>query len=150
MEYCILVWNTYVQSPYYGVRPVFESIVDQHLLGILEPSVDLKPFGCRRERSTTRALVAMTHIWQTELHQGRVVRGVVLALFVDLRKAFDSVNHNILLHKLLDRKVPHCVIKWFFSLTRSKITTCFASVVVFEWCYAAGFLAWFAYFPGFD
>jgi len=36
-------------------------------------------------------------------------------LFVDFKKAFDLVNHNLLLHKLIDRKVPHCLIKWFFS-----------------------------------
>jgi len=93
------------------VAKVFESIIDPHLFAILEPSLDPEQFGCRRERSTTHALVAMTHTWQTELDQG----GVVRALFVDFRKAFDLVNHNILLHKLLDRKVPHCLIKWFFS-----------------------------------
>jgi len=82
-----------------------------NLLRILEPSLDPKQFGCRRERSTTHALVAMTHAWQTELDQG----GVVRALFVDCNKAFDSVNYNVLLHKLLDRKVPHRLIKWFFS-----------------------------------
>jgi len=41
--------------------------------------------------------------------------GAVRVLFVDFKKAFDLVNHNLLLHKLIDRKVPNCLIKWFFS-----------------------------------
>jgi len=93
------------------VAKVFESIIGHHLLQILEPSLDSKQFGCRRERSTTHALVAMTHAWLTELDQG----GVVRAPFADFKKAFDLENHNILLHKLLNKKVPHCLIKWFFS-----------------------------------
>ena len=35
------------------VAKVFESIIGHHLLQILEPSLDSKQFGCRRERSTT-------------------------------------------------------------------------------------------------
>ena len=93
---------------------VFESIIGQfYLLRIL---FNPKQFGFRRERFTIHALVAITHTWQTELDQGVVVR----ALLVDFRKAFDLVNHNILLHKLFDRKVPHCLIKWFFLDQRSQ------------------------------
>ena len=53
----------------------------------------------------------MTHAWQSTLDHG----GAVRVLFVDFLKAFDLVNHSLLLHKLIDRKVPHCLIKWFFS-----------------------------------
>ena len=37
------------------------------------------------------------------------------ALLVCFRKAFDLVNHNLLLRKLLNKNVPHCLIKRFFS-----------------------------------
>jgi len=70
----------------------------------MEPAFDLNQFGCRRQRSTTHALVAMTHAWQSALDRG----GAARALFVDFRKAFDSVNHNLLLRKLYSRNVPHC------------------------------------------
>ena len=80
---------------------------------ILESIVGLDPnqFGCRKHRSTTHTLVAMLHAWQSTLDRG----GAVRALLVDFKKAFDSVNHNLLLQKLRDRNVPHCLIKWFFS-----------------------------------
>ena len=51
------------------------------------------------------------HEWQSTLDRG----GAVRALFVDFKKAFDLVNHNLLLRKLLGSNVPHCLIKWFFS-----------------------------------
>jgi len=36
-------------------------------------------------------------------------------LFVDFTKAFDRVDHNILLTKLKDRGIPHCLVKGFHS-----------------------------------
>jgi len=44
----------------------------------------------------------MTHAWQSALDRGRAAR----ALFVDFKKEFDSVNHNLLLRKLYSRNVP--------------------------------------------
>jgi len=48
----------------------------------------------------------MLHAWQTTLDQGGVV---------DFKKAFDLVNHNLLLQKPLLSGVPHFLVKWFFS-----------------------------------
>ena len=61
--------------------------------------------------STTHALAAIIYAWQSALDRGQGVR----ALFVDFKKAFDLVNHNLLLNKLLAKNVPHCLIKWLFS-----------------------------------
>ena len=57
------------------------------------------------------ALVSILHSWCQTLDQ----KGSVHALFVDLSKAFDRVDHNIILTKLLHRGVPHSFVKWFYS-----------------------------------
>jgi len=42
-------------------------------------------------------------------------KGSVRALFVNFRKAFDIVNHNILFTKLKNFNTSHCLLKWFAS-----------------------------------
>ena len=32
-------------------------------------------------------------------------------VLVDFKKAVDSVNHNIILNKLYEKNIPHCLIK---------------------------------------
>jgi len=84
---------------------IFESIVGEWILTTLEPQFEPNQFGCRRGRSTT--LTAMLHAWQTTLDQC----GAVRAVLVDFKKAFDLVNHNLLLQKLLLSGVSHFLIK---------------------------------------
>ena len=62
-------------------------------------------------RSTLHALVSILHLWTTSLDAGQSVRTV----FVDFRKAFDLVDHNILLRKLQEKSVPKQLCKWFES-----------------------------------
>ena len=93
------------------VAKVLESFIGRWIQSVVEPLLDNKQFGCRLGRSTTHALMAIIHEWQSTLDRG----GAVRALFVDFKKAFDLVNHNLLPCKLLGSNVPHCLIKWFFS-----------------------------------
>ena len=72
------------------VGKVLEGIVKDWLIPSLDPG--RKPVGCRRGRSTTHALIAVQHKWMEILDD----RGSVRALFVDFRKAFDIINHNVL------------------------------------------------------
>jgi len=62
--------------------------------------------------STTHALIAILHTWMTALDShGSGVRSV----FVDFRKAFDLVDHNILFTKLLKYNIPNFLLLWFAS-----------------------------------
>jgi len=51
------------------------------------------------------------HHWCQTLDKGGSVRG----LFVDFSKAFDRVDHNVIVSKLIDRGAPHCLIRWICS-----------------------------------
>jgi len=91
--------------------------VPRHLICHLLQSVqfrvllvlDENQYGCRPGRSTTHALIAIQHKWLQTLDS----KGSVRVLFVDFRKAFDIVNHNVLFTKLKNFNVSHCLLKWF-------------------------------------
>ena len=90
---------------------VFEGFVWDWLTPYLEPYLDNNQFGCRPERSTTHALISVLHKWMATLDN----KGSVRAVFVDFRKAFDLVNHNILFRKLQNFNIPNCLLKWLGS-----------------------------------
>lgn len=70
----------------------------QRLCWYLEELIILYPlqFGFRDKCSTTYALVSITESIHQSIDNGEFGFGV----FIDLKKAFDTVNHTILLTKL--------------------------------------------------
>ena len=67
--------------------------------------------GFRQKHSCQTALVKLIDQWMTCIDQGDFVG----ALFVDFKKAFDLVDHSILLNKLSLYKIDQLSLKWFFS-----------------------------------
>ena len=56
----------------------------------------LNQFGFRLKHSTIHALINMTEIIRQSIDKNKFVAGI----FIDLQKAFDTVDHEILLQKL--------------------------------------------------
>ena len=52
--------------------------------------------GFRKNHSTQHCLMSMLEMWKNTLDKG----GYVSAIFMDLSKAFDTLNHNLLISKL--------------------------------------------------
>ena len=68
-------------------------------------------YGFRSKHSTTHALIDITENIRSALDDNKLACGI----FVDLQKAFDTVNHEILLEKLNYYGVRGTVNNWFKS-----------------------------------
>jgi exonuclease III len=89
------------------ITKIFEFILFDRLRLIIEPLLCIQQHGFRKWFSCHTALLCFTQqVYKAlDLRNGRVG-----AVFVDLRKAFNSVNHPILLKKLIELNVnPHYV-----------------------------------------
>ena len=74
-------------------------------------------FGFRKNNSTTFALIEITEKIKETIDNKKYGCGI----FIDLRKAFDTVNHDILLKKLEHYGIRGNALKWFRSyLTNRK------------------------------
>ena len=77
---------------------VFEKLMSDQLNGYLrkENILTKSQSGFRKGHSTTSSLLSTTNSWLINMDSG-LINGV---LFLDLKKAFDTVDHQILIRKL--------------------------------------------------
>ena len=68
-------------------------------------------FGFRRRHSTQQAIITLVEKITSSLDDGDLVIGV----FLDLKKAFDTVDHRILLNKLYAYGIRGNILKWYES-----------------------------------
>lgn len=92
---------------------VLEKVVASQVIEHLETNQLLHPqqFGFRPKHSTETANIFFIESIKQSLDSGNVVG----AVFLDLKKAFDTVNHNILLSKLKSFKFSKEAVDWFES-----------------------------------
>ena len=70
-----------------------------------------RQFGFQPNHSTTHALLEITEKIKQDFDSGKYACGV----FLDLQKAFDTVNHDILLKKLNHYGIRRIANNWFCS-----------------------------------
>lgn len=131
-----------------SLTPIISKIAEEHIvetyikpavLGILDP----QQFGAIPKSSSTQALISLLHKMYVSTDGNGAANRVVL---LDFRKAFDLINHNILVEKLLTLNLPKQVVCWIidflmFRKQRTKLSNeCYS-----EWLYALVFskaLSW--------
>ena len=73
-------------------------------------------YGFRPKYSTNHALIDITEKIRETLDKKKVAAGV----FVDFQKAFDTVNHEILIKKLDHYGIRGTLNKWFESYLKNR------------------------------
>ena len=93
------------------VSKIYEKIVYKRLIDYLEWNSVLTEhqYGFRKNRSTTMAL----HVLIDKLHKAIENKYLTIGIFLDLSKAFDTVNHKILLQKLEYYGIRGNALLWF-------------------------------------
>jgi hypothetical protein len=88
----------------------------------------LSPYQCgfRKSHSTETAAIAFTDSIRRNMDQGLLTGSV----FIDLRKAFDTIDQSVLLNKLTKYGVNELELEWFnnYLLRRSQVV-CLGNVV---------------------
>lgn len=104
------------------IAKIFEKIIHDQLYSYLNVNELLAPCqsGFRSMHSTTTALLEATNTWSLNIDNG-LLNGVI---FIDLKKAFDTINHEILISKLSNYGLDMNSLGWFKSYLSDRAQRC--------------------------
>ena len=97
---------------------IFEKLMYTRLYKFLDTYKTLYhlQFGFRENYSTTQALMSLTETIKHSIDSGKFGCGI----FLDLHKAFDTINHDILLKKMEHYGIRGNVLHWFESYIKGR------------------------------
>ena len=94
------------------IAGVAERIISRHFDEYFTPHQDPNQFGVTKDSSTGLALVKLCHILFTASDD---CCSCIRILFIDFTKAFDLIDHNVLLNKFVDYEFPLWLKTWSLS-----------------------------------
>ena len=128
---CVANYRPVSVLPY--LSKIFEKCIANRVLGFIDSNKIITPnqFGFQKGKSTEQAILKLIE----GIHNALNSKKHHLSIFVDLSKAFDTVNHAILLQKLYHYGIRGPAYSWFESYLsdrqqRVKIGSCFSSSAV--------------------
>ena len=97
---------------------IFEKIINSRLMQFLEESsVFFKhQYGFRKKYSTKLSLINLSNTILRSIDEGSATLGI----FIDFKKAFDTINHKLLLHKLSYYGIRGLQLRWFEDYLSSR------------------------------
>ncbi|MCG7877652.1 MAG: reverse transcriptase family protein [Candidatus Thiodiazotropha endolucinida] len=103
------------------ISKIFEKHVNSHLMAFLNKYklIHECQSGFRHKHSCNTALIKLIDQWMASIDQGDMIG----SLFIDFRKAFDMVNHSLLIRKLALYKLNSVSLSWFESYLSSRAQT---------------------------
>ena len=90
----------------------FETFITKWLMDVIGPQLDPNQYGNVKGRPTQHALLRMLHEWTSSTDQAKAMLRILL---VDFSKAFDLINHNLLIDKLEALDVPKALTRWIHA-----------------------------------
>ena len=97
---------------------ILEKLVHNRLISFINKNNILykKQFGFRSNHSTLQAIMTITDKIQRAIEDNEYSCGI----FLDLSKAFDTVNHDLLLQKLEHYGIRNQTLNWFISYLKNR------------------------------
>ena len=97
---------------------ILEDFVARWMMDDVKHKIDPPQFGSPKGTSTTFCLIDMVNNWLKTLNAQS--HYLIRVCFVDFSKAFDPINHNILVTKLLSLGVRESLIPWICDLLSNR------------------------------
>ena len=89
-----------------------EFVVEQHLKPAILAKIDENQFGTIPNSSTTYVLISMLHSWNRSTDANGSTNRIIL---FDFRKAFDLIDHSILLKSLAKYDISKTTLLWILE-----------------------------------
>ena len=106
-----------------AVSRIFEKVTRDQLFEFLTANnlLSKNQFAYRKLHSTVTSLLNVIDSWYSNIDR----KNVNISLFLDLRKAFDTIDHNILLAKLQKYGICQKELAWFASYLTERQQYCY-------------------------
>ena len=114
---CLLKENYRPVSILPVVSKIFERIMEKQIKGFIETRLSAYLCGFRKGYNTQYALTAMIERWKKQLDKNGGIAGGIL---MDLSKAFDTINHELLIAKLEAYGFDHDALAILLSYLRER------------------------------
>ena len=97
-----------------SLTPILSKIAEDYVVNLfVKPAVlkkiDYNQYGTVPRSRTTQALISMLHFLNASTDGNGATTRVIL---LDYKKAFDPIDHRLLLNKLATYDIPQCTLEW--------------------------------------